>query len=161
MENNRKEVNCLIERRNLTRIFLWISVLLWMVLIFNLSSQAVGQSNALSTEIAKTVVVITEKVAPEKATEIDVRELNHLIRKKSHFLVYLVLGILSMGAVRQSRIYGIKWVVITLLFCSLYAISDEVHQLFVPGRGAQVSDVFIDITGASIGILGYLGINKL
>lgn len=147
--------------KGLTRIFLWIAVILWMVLIFNLSSQVAEQSDALSTEIAKTVMVITEKVAPEKATEMDVRELNHLIRKKSHFLVYLVLGILSMGAVRQSRIYGIKGVIITLLFCSLYAVSDEIHQLFVSGRGAQVSDVFIDIAGASAGILGYLGISKL
>ena len=152
---------CNIGHRNSTHIFLWIAVFLWMALIFNLSSKAVEQSNSLSTEIAKTVVVITEKVAPEKATEIDIRELNHLIRKKSHFLIYLVLGILSMGAVRQSRIYGIKGVVVTLLFCSLYAISDEVHQLFVPGRGAQISDVFIDIAGASVGILGYLGISKL
>ena len=38
------------------------------------------------------------------------------------------------------------------MFCSLYAISDEVHQLFVPGRGAQVKDVFIDIAGAAVGI---------
>lgn len=33
--------------------------------------------------------------------------------------------------------------------CS-YAISDEVHQLFVPGRGRQVKDVIIDSAGAGV-----------
>jgi VanZ family protein len=38
------------------------------------------------------------------------------------------------------------------VFCILYAISDEVHQLFVLGRGAQVVDVLIDSLGAFVGI---------
>jgi VanZ family protein len=38
------------------------------------------------------------------------------------------------------------------VFCVLYAVSDEVHQLFVPGRGAQVTDVLIDNAGAFVGI---------
>lgn len=147
--------------KSLTHIFLWIAVFFWMVLIFNLSSQVAEKSGAFSTGIAKTVMAIVEKVAPEKATKIDVRNLNHSIRKQSHFFIYSVLGILFMGAIRQNRIYGIKGVIITLLFCSFYAILDEAHQLFVPGRGAQIGDVFIDVAGAAVGILGYLSVSKL
>ncbi|MGV8147186.1 MAG: VanZ family protein [Alkaliphilus sp.] len=46
---------------------------------------------------------------------------------------------------------------LTLLVCVLYAISDETHQIFVPGRSAQVSDILIDSVGAAVGILIYLG----
>ena len=48
-----------------------------------------------------------------------------------------------------------------LLICVLYAVSDEVHQIFVPGRGAEVKDVLIDSAGASVGVLMYLVISRL
>ncbi|MGB4312219.1 MAG: hypothetical protein WBJ17_04780 [Natronincolaceae bacterium] len=54
----------MIGHRNSTRIFLWIAVFLWMVLIFNLSSQMAEQSDGLSSGIAETVMEIIEKVAP-------------------------------------------------------------------------------------------------
>ncbi|PGY12090.1 VanZ family protein [Bacillus sp. AFS031507] len=37
--------------------------------------------------------------------------------------------------------------------CVLFAVSDEFHQLFVAGRGAQVKDVFNDSAGAMMGIV--------
>ncbi|MCK9267718.1 MAG: VanZ family protein [Alkaliphilus sp.] len=145
--------------KNSIRVFSWIAVFLWMVLIFNFSSQVAEQSNALSSGITETVIKIIEKIAPKTAAKMNMGKLNHLIRKNSHFFLYLVLGALFVNAIGQSKICGIRGVIITLLFCSFYAISDEVHQLFVPGRGAQVRDVFIDIAGTVVGILGYFGIN--
>ena len=50
---------------------------------------------------------------------------------------------------------------LSFLVCVLYAISDEVHQLFVPGRGAQVKDVFIDSAGAIVGVGLYLIISRI
>lgn len=44
---------------------------------------------------------------------------------------------------------------LALATCIVYAVSDEIHQLFVPGRGAQVKDVMIDSTGAFAGIIIY------
>jgi VanZ family protein len=38
-------------------------------------------------------------------------------------------------------------------FCILYAVADELHQLFVPGRAASPVDVLIDTGGALLGIL--------
>lgn len=37
----------------------------------------------------------------------------------------------------------------------IYTISDEIHQLFVLGRGGQIKDVIIDSSGAVVGIGGY------
>lgn len=51
----------------------------------------------------------------------------------------------------SSDICRFKGVGLTILICILYAISDEVYQLFVPGRGGQVSDVILDIVGAIVG----------
>ena len=39
------------------------------------------------------------------------------------------------------------------VFCFLYACSDEVHQLFVPGRSGNIIDVGIDSIGSYFGIL--------
>jgi VanZ family protein len=55
---------------------------------------------------------------------------------------------------------NIKEVFIALIFCILYATSDEIHQAFVPGRGPQVKDVFIDSAGSFIGIGMYELIGK-
>ncbi len=41
-------------------------------------------------------------------------------------------------------------------FVILYAVSDEVHQLFVPGRGGQLTDVIIDTAGAGAGLGIYM-----
>lgn len=43
----------------------------------------------------------------------------------------------------------------------LYGITDEIHQLFVPGRSGQVKDVIIDGAGSIVGILVYVFLNKV
>lgn len=67
-------------------------------------------------------------------------------------IVYLVLGIFVINAFVVSGIRGYKAFFFSLIFCLLYAASDEIHQLFVQGRGAKATDVLIDSIGALIGI---------
>lgn len=86
---------------------------------------------------------------------------NHMLRKGAHFFAYLVLGILMINGLSSSDIYGFKGIGLAILICILYAISDEVHQLFDPGRGGQVSDVILDSAGAIIGILGYKWLSNI
>lgn len=88
-------------------------------------------------------------------------KLNNLIRKYAHVVVYLVLGMLVMNAFVVSGIRGCKTFVFSLTFCFFYAASDEIHQLFVPGRGAKATDVLIDSIGALIGIGLYKFIFKI
>ena len=47
------------------------------------------------------------------------------------------------------------------VFSCIYASSDEIHQLFVPGRAGQVRDVLIDTSGAVAGILLAILIRKI
>lgn len=80
-------------------------------------------------------------------------DLHHFIRKNAHFFIYLILGVFVKYALNSTGISGFKSIVISLLICVAYAFTDEIHQLFVPGRGGQLSDVVIDSCGAGLGIL--------
>ena len=128
----------------------WILVILCMALIFYLSHQPATKSNCLSTGITEKIVKAVEKIAPD--VDLDSVSFNHIVRKNAHFFSYLVLGILVMNGLRSSGVSGYRIIFFAIGICILYAISDEVHQLFVPGRGGRVSDVFIDSAGAAIGI---------
>ncbi|MDD3654990.1 MAG: VanZ family protein [Desulfotomaculaceae bacterium] len=135
------------------KILSWTAAIIWLALIFNLSSQVAEQSNELSTGITEVIINTVEKFAPQ--AEFDIKSFNNVIRKKAHFFAYLVLGVLVLNALRRSGVHGYRSVIIALGICVLYAISDEVHQLFVTGRGGQVKDVIIDSAGAGVGIGAY------
>lgn len=137
----------------------WLLVILWIVLIFYLSHQPAIESNNLSTGITEGLVAIIERVTLD--TDFDVSNFNHIVRKNAHFFAYLILGVLVFNALKSNDFKGSRRFLIALAFCILYAISDEIHQLFIPGRAGQVRDVIIDSAGAVVGISGYLGLGKL
>jgi VanZ family protein len=70
-----------------------------------------------------------------------------------HFYEYFVFYLLVYWAASNSFKKTItssvnKILVVALIMVTLYAISDEFHQLFVPGRQAEIKDVLIDFLGA-------------
>ena len=140
------------------KILSWLLVIFWMVLIFYLSHQPATKSNGLSKATTEIIVETVEKVAPK--VDINKRSFNHILRKNAHFFAYLVLGILVGNGLRSIGVVGYKSIGLALLICVLYAISDEVHQLFVPGRGGQVRDVLIDSAGSISGVVMYKMFNK-
>ncbi|PYZ92673.1 VanZ family protein [Salipaludibacillus keqinensis] len=150
-----KEINDM----KVSKIFSWTSVLLWMGLIFYLSHQPATESNELSTGITQMILQAVETLVP--FATIDINSFNFFIRKSAHFVAYLVLGVLTIHALRQSGVYGAKSVVTTFVICVAYAISDEVHQLFIPGRSGEVRDVVIDSAGAGTGIGLYFFVRAL
>lgn len=132
-------------------IISWAVVLLWMAVIFTLSSQPAADSNKLSKGITEVVLETVERINPEKDFDID--DFNNIIRKNAHFFAYLFLGGIVLNALRLSL--HRSWIYrafIAVAICGMYAVSDEIHQMFVPGRGAQLSDVLIDTSSAVVGI---------
>jgi len=82
--------------------------------------------------------------------------IDFFIKKSAHFAEYLILTILWYRALgRKNPSYAI-------LISLIYAFSDETHQLFVPGRGGNLRDVFIDSLGvfASVVLITKLEIWK-
>ena len=136
---------------NKRKILSWIAVILWMSVIFMFSSQPATESGKLSKLITNIDVKIIRKVVPN--TKFDVIEFEHIIRKSAHFFIYLGLSILIINTLRRSGVRKYRCIIGTLLSCIIFAASDELHQVFVAGRGAQVSDVIIDSAGIALGIL--------
>lgn len=132
------------------KIFSWAMVLFWMAAIFYFSSQPASVSNELSKGVTEVIVEKVDKLTPNK--EMEPNRFNHILRKNAHFFNFLVLGILVFHVLSSYGQQGYRRIGLALLLCVVYAITDEVHQLFVPGRGPQLKDVLIDSAGASIGI---------
>ncbi|BCS80375.1 VanZ family protein [Anaerocellum diazotrophicum] len=143
----------------------WATVILWLLIIFFLSSQPGTKSNDFSKSVTKHIIKATQKViVPNsyiKSRKNIITKLNNLVKKYAHVVMYLVLGILVINAFVVSGIRGCKAIIFSLIFCLFYAASDEIHQLFVPGRGAKATDVLIDGIGALIGIGIYKFIFKI
>lgn len=135
------------------KIISWVLVIFWMVIIFYFSHQPAVKSNALSTGISRKITEVVKKVTNDPI--INKVNFNHIIRKMAHFTVYFILGILVVNAIGQRYSLDTKWILGSIIICILYAISDEFHQSFVPGRGPAVFDVLVDSFGASTGILLY------
>lgn len=77
--------------------------------------------------------------------------------KGIHFCAYAILGAMFLRALRtlpagkdQGRI-----IFLSILFATLYGISDEIHQHFVPYRDADIMDVFADTIGSVAGVFAY------
>ncbi len=160
-------------KAGLAKVITGLSYLLtifWLGLIFYLSAQVAEVSNQLSTGITEKIVVAIKKIVPQ--SRLEVADLNHFIRKNAHFFAYLVLGLLTSNSLflswRQAgpktrlanwsklRLWLLSW-----FFCLAYAVTDELHQYFVPGRGCQLRDILIDASGAAGGILLYLVLHRL
>lgn len=78
-----------------------------------------------------------------------------LVRKGAHFFEFFLLGFLVVNLIKDYKKLNIKIILLCILFCLLYAVSDEIHQYFVDGRSCQIKDIFIDTIGSAIGGLFY------
>jgi VanZ family protein len=77
--------------------------------------------------------------------------LHGALRKLAHFTEYLVLSVLLYRALRPSAGWSPRPAVLALAISGLFAVGDELHQSFVPGRTAAPSDCLIDFSGAAAG----------
>ena len=162
-------------------ITLGVLCLLWMSLIFILSSQRSDLSTMHSDSVTRTILDVLEPekdhVAPkvsyqQDTTVVEEKPISDMsvvpkkdlfgvnrysfksfVRKLAHFFIYFVLGVLVF-AFFSSLFHSkkLKALFFSLAFCFLYGMLDEIHQLYVPGRGATLSDVFLDFGGSMGGI---------
>lgn len=127
-----------------------------MALIFFFSSQNSTESSAVSGTVTKKVVDFVAAVTrvPEENKPQMIMNMHNFMRKLAHFTIYMTLGASSYVSIKLiSNKRCALCCIGAAVFSMLYAVTDEVHQLFVAGRGGRVSDVFIDTSGAVTGIL--------
>ena len=116
----------------------------WLILIYLLSAETGDQSGSLSDGILLSIAKLL-KISDTKAF---VDTFGFFIRKLAHFSEYFILDILTYECFKEYNCP--KLIVVSVLFCVLYASFDEFHQLFVDGRCGQLSDVMIDSSGSIV-----------
>ena len=141
---------------NKKSILCFAAMLAVMLLIFNFSSEdgiaSTGTSTGVTRLASRVLFSDYEKMQPEQQSFI-VEGLQHFVRKLAHFSIYMLLGLFSYAAVLLSaEKFRYKWL-LAVVICVSYAAVDEIHQLFVPGRTAKVTDVLIDGAGSIMGML--------
>jgi VanZ family protein len=130
------------------RIVWWIMTVLWCAAIFYQSGKNADASDANSLYIVGLINQILMTMFGADAGVIS----NFIVRKSAHFLEYLILGILFFKSFFTGM--NLRRELTVAFFCGLaYSASDEIHQLFVPGRTSKFGDVCIDATGVVIGLI--------
>lgn len=137
------------------KIFL-ILTLCWMAVIFNFSSREAAISAQDSTSVGE----LLGKIFVPHFKEWDCEQqlafamrVDHPVRKTAHATEYAVLGLLLAGSFSDRKRKRWMSIAVPWLFGTMYAVSDEIHQYFVPGRSCQVSDMMLDSLGVIVGVL--------
>lgn len=133
------------------KIFLTILILAWIGVIWGHSLQPAVVSDQESGKF----LIILSKILPFLK---DAEDGMFLVRKAAHFTEYAILGVLlSLQFVNIVKGVFRRFIEPAMTALSV-AFVDETIQLFVEGRSGQVSDIWIDLAGASLGILIVLAI---
>ena len=139
----------------------WLPALIIMIIIFMFSAKPADNSNESSKTIANFVLNIMENLNMIDDTLLandrdDVlNNINHIVRKLAHFMEYALLAMAIEFHMWVRKRRGVRLILLSIIFTSLYAATDEFHQLFVPGRSGELKDVIIDSAGAIAGTFSF------
>lgn len=136
----------------------WGAAIAWMAVIFYLSHQPGSASSNLSSGVVAALLNLIDQVAPN--LELDLESFHTFVRKNAHFMAYFLLSLLSLNAWRSSGFHGLRQLIFGFGMCVLFAMTDEIHQLFIQGRSGEVRDVLIDSAGAGLGVVVYIAVGK-
>jgi len=143
------------------RIIATILTIIWMIIIFSFSAQPSEASSASSMSTSIRLVETTNRIfgfnwQDSKIIEI-ANSIEGLVRKLAHMTEYGILALfggVALGAWKnKNKKLSVNRNIILICICAMYAASDEIHQLFVPGRNGAIKDVIIDIGGSAITML--------
>ena len=145
-------------RINYIRILYGAVYLLIMLAIFMFSAQSGDSSGAASMTVTENV---TQHFFLGDISRDTLEFLEQIIRKLAHFVEYAALGFFVFAFTDTFTIKRRYAVIISLFFSSLYALSDEIHQYFVPERACRLTDVLLDSFGALSGIIVFIALSEL
>lgn len=136
------------------RIILGILLIIWASTIFMFSHQGGEQSSSTSQG---TVRIVLENIIPNHLTENEkeeiIQKIEPFIRKLAHYAVYIIGGILIYSFMNTFSMTMKRSFLFSQIIGTGYAITDELHQYFIPGRSAQISDILLDAFGVLTGII--------
>ncbi len=118
--------------------FWLICTILWLGMIYLQASLSAEISNTESSSILE----LFQKLWPEMT--------HGALRKLAHFGEYFVLGFCALGMFYRTKSFKLSK---PMLFTLLTALGDETLQLSVAGRSGEIYDIWLDFSGAFLGIL--------
>ena len=143
-----------------------VLVIVTCTMIFLFSAQNASESSTTSGRVLEFIKKLFlpnfDSLPPDEQLRLRDR-LTLIVRKGAHFSEYLLLALfsfhllLSLPRPRNELVCA----GCALLFTSFFAITDEYHQSFVPGRAMTARDVLIDSLGALTGLLIALIIRRI
>lgn len=122
----------------------------WLVVIFSWSTSAGSAPHTNSWVDAVLGHLFPHWYARLTWPEHDA--IHFYLRKAAHVTEYAVLGVLAARVLHHSHL---TWRLVLLsawLFATIYAATDEAHQIYVAGRTPKATDVLLDSMGAALGI---------
>ena len=131
-----------------------IIVIAIMAFIFFQSALPADLSSEESGRVVDLIVRLFQGVAP-----IDRETLVFIVRKGAHFTEYMILGGFLVPAVKEwmavdtTPVPVVRERITAWRAGTLYAMTDEIHQSFVPGRSCELRDMGIDSCGVLTGVL--------
>lgn len=151
-----------------------ILCLFWMGLIFYNSSQTGEESNLFSNKVLNRIKsemngtaydnnsnALNEFSLDSVKSDFGITDGNSFVRKNAHAFEYLVLAILLAITLKQFGITNKNAIIYILFGVLFYAVTDEYHQIYVPGRSSSVRDVIIDFIGGFFGTIIFLLCNLI
>ena len=132
------------QKKQKKKLISWILLLAWMAFIFYMSQQ-IGQ---VSSGQSGKIVLLLSKIGIEISKD-NISNITFIIRKSAHFTEYFILYILLFNVIKH-YIHTKKIIFYSIMGVIIYAVSDELHQYFVPERSSTIKDVFIDSCGGIV-----------
>ena len=155
VEKRKKRPTKIKQQQSRVSVIPMLLMFLMMAFIFLMSSMPASESSLLSdyvVRILRRLIPVFDQLSGD-AYEGAQMVLTWLVRKSAHFFEYFLLGglaLLSFGSFLRRALISLP---IAVAVCAGFAMSDEVHQHFVPGRAMTMGDVLIDSCGAILGII--------
>ncbi|HYO91161.1 MAG TPA: VanZ family protein [Pyrinomonadaceae bacterium] len=148
MTQTEKSGDAGINGRAASRVWRYGPLLLWMAFIFFASTAQLSASNT-SRIIRPLLIWLFPEISEETLAFV-----HFIVRKLAHLTEYAILGLLAARAFLTSSRQGLRrrWFLFAWLLVIIYALSDELHQRFVPARTGSIYDSLIDIAGGFIAL---------
>ncbi|MGN1029825.1 MAG: VanZ family protein [Bacilli bacterium] len=131
---------------NKKKLIKWLMLLVWMLVIFLFSNQP------HSGETTKSII---EQIMPNIKTNSLLDMINFIVRKSAHITEYFILALLTISLLKEYTKKQSVILVSSLIFCFIYALTDEFHQSFIPGRSSLFRDILIDTSGSVLSLVSY------
>ena len=148
-----------IDKKEQIKILKILLILVWMITVFMFSAQKGEESGKTSGRFTELIVhILTGKSVDSNSPTIQMLET--IIRKLAHYSIYTIGGFLIMNYAYTTDKSLKEKILYSICFGGVYAITDELHQFFVPDRSARLFDVGIDTLGVITGVLIYLILRK-